>query len=52
MTLGSAMRSDNPKQDNVAIALVLVAGVTLLDFVAAGAARGPPHAAAGGAAGL
>lgn len=40
VTLGSAMRSDNPKQDNVAIALVLVAGVTLLDFVAAGAARG------------
>lgn len=40
VTLGSAMRADNPKQDNVAIALVLVAGVTLLDFVAAGAARG------------
>jgi hypothetical protein len=40
VTLGSAMRYDNPKQDNVAIALVLVAGVTLLDLIAAGASRG------------
>ncbi|KQW29008.1 hypothetical protein ASE36_11055 [Rhizobium sp. Root274] len=40
VTLGAAMHADNPKQDNVAIALVLVAGVTLLDFIAAGAARG------------
>lgn len=40
VTLGSAMHPDNPKQDNVAIALVMVAGVTLLDFMAAGAAAG------------
>ena len=40
VTLGAAMHRDNPRQDNVAIALVLVAGGTLLDFIAAGAARG------------
>lgn len=40
VALGSAMHPDNPKQDNVAIALVMVAGVTLLDFIAAGAQTG------------
>ncbi|MBB5276751.1 hypothetical protein HNR26_002829 [Rhizobium rosettiformans] len=40
VALGSAMHPDNPKQDNVAIALFMVAGVTLLDFIAAGAATG------------
>jgi hypothetical protein len=40
VTLGSAMHPDNPKQDNVAIALVMVAGVTLLDFIAMGASTG------------
>lgn len=40
VALGSAMHPDNPKQDNVAIALVMVAGVTLLDFIAAGASTG------------
>lgn len=39
-TLGLAMKFDNPKRDNVAIALVMVAGVTLLDFVMLGAAAG------------
>jgi hypothetical protein len=36
-TLAAAMRPDNPKRDNVALALAMVAGVTLLDIVAAGA---------------
>jgi hypothetical protein len=40
VTLGSAMHSDNPKRDNVAIALVIVAGVTLLDLLAVGATTG------------
>jgi hypothetical protein len=40
VTLGSAMHPDNHKQDNVAIALVMVAGVTLLDFIAVGASTG------------
>ncbi|MEA2841017.1 MAG: hypothetical protein QOF41_2347 [Methylobacteriaceae bacterium] len=34
-TLLSAMRSDNPKRDNVAIALAMVVGVTLLDIAGA-----------------
>lgn len=40
VTLGSALHSDNPKRDNVAIALVMVAGVTLLDLLAVGATTG------------
>src|SRR5690242_5119086 len=34
-TLLSAMRQDNPKRDNVGLALAAVLGVTLLDAVAA-----------------
>jgi hypothetical protein len=34
-TLISAMREDNPKKDNVALALAAVAGITLLDIAAA-----------------
>jgi hypothetical protein len=33
-TLLSAFRRDNPKNDNVALALVMVGGVTLLDYIA------------------
>ncbi|MGQ2968019.1 MAG: hypothetical protein ACT6RF_04655 [Allorhizobium sp.] len=40
VTLGSALHSDNPKRDNVAIALVMAAGVTLLDLLAVGATTG------------
>jgi hypothetical protein len=32
-TLLPAMREDNPKRDNVAVALTMVLGVTLLDFL-------------------
>ena len=35
VTLLPALRSDNPKRDNVAIALAAVVGVTLLDVIAA-----------------
>jgi len=38
-TLLPAMRSDNPKRDNVAIALAMVAGVTLLDIAGAKAVK-------------
>lgn len=34
-TLASAYRADNPKRDNVGLALAAVAGITLLDLVAA-----------------
>jgi len=34
-TLTAAMREDNPKKDNAALALVAVAGITLLDLVGA-----------------
>src|SRR5215210_2699791 len=34
-TLTSGLRDDNPKRDNVAFALMMVAGVTLLDLVGA-----------------
>jgi hypothetical protein len=34
-TLLRGFRSDNPKRDNVALALLMVFGVTLLDYVAA-----------------
>jgi hypothetical protein len=34
-TLMTAMRPDNPKRDNVGIALAMVVGVTLLDIAAA-----------------
>src|SRR3954467_4892620 len=34
-TLMPALRDDNPKKGNVAIALMMVAGITLLDIVAA-----------------
>jgi hypothetical protein len=34
-TLLSALREDNPKRDNVAVALTMVLGVTLLDLVGA-----------------
>jgi hypothetical protein len=34
-TLLAAMRDDNPKRDNVALALAMVLGVTALDFAAA-----------------
>jgi hypothetical protein len=40
VTLSSALHSDNAKRDNVAIALVIVAGVTLLDLLAVGATTG------------
>lgn len=36
-TLATATRPDNPKRDNAALALLMVAGVTFLDIVAAGA---------------
>jgi hypothetical protein len=36
-TLATAMRPDNPKRDNVALALLMVGGVTLLDIIATGA---------------
>ena len=35
LTLAAAYRPDNPKRDNVGLALVAVAGITLLDLVAA-----------------
>jgi hypothetical protein len=35
-TLATAMRRDNPKRENVGIALAIVAGVTVLDIIAAG----------------
>src|SRR5947208_2828592 len=38
-TLLPALRSDNPKRDNVAIALAMVVGVTLLDIVGAQGVR-------------
>src|SRR5437588_4102787 len=38
-TLLPAMRGDNPKRDNVAIALAMVLGVTLLDIAGAKAAK-------------
>jgi hypothetical protein len=38
-TLLAAMRGDNPKRDNVAIALAMVLGVTLLDIAGAKAAK-------------
>ena len=34
-TLMTALRDDNPKKDNVAIALMMVAGITLLDITTA-----------------
>ncbi|MBW9091849.1 hypothetical protein JNB91_29170 [Rhizobium wenxiniae] len=36
-TLATAVRPDNPKRDNAALALLMVAGVTFLDIVATGA---------------
>jgi len=36
-TVATAMRPDNPKRGNAALALLMVAGVTFLDLVAAGA---------------
>lgn len=36
-TLATAMRPENPKRDNAAFALLMVAGVTFLDIVSAGA---------------
>jgi hypothetical protein len=36
-TLATAMRPDNPKRENAALALAMVAGITLLDIVATGA---------------
>jgi hypothetical protein len=38
-TLLTALRADNPKRDNVAIALAMVLGVTLLDIAGAQAVR-------------
>jgi hypothetical protein len=38
-TLLPAMRSDNPKRDNVAIALAMVVGVTLLDIAGAASVK-------------
>jgi hypothetical protein len=35
LTLAAAYRPDNPKRENVAVALVAVAGITLLDLAAA-----------------
>jgi len=34
-TLLTALRQDNPKRDNVAVALTMVAGVTMLDLIGA-----------------
>ena len=34
-TLATAMRPENPKRENVGVALAIVAGVTLLDIIAA-----------------
>jgi hypothetical protein len=36
-TLATAMRPDNPKRQNAALALAMVAGITLLDIIATGA---------------
>jgi hypothetical protein len=36
-TLATAMRPDNPKRENAALAFAMVAGITLLDIVATGA---------------
>jgi len=36
-TLATAIRPENPKRDNAVLAMLMVAGVTLLDFVATGA---------------
>ena len=38
-TLAAKMTPENPKRDNVGLALALVAGVTLLDVIAAGATK-------------
>jgi hypothetical protein len=35
MMLASELRSDNPKRENVGVALAMVLGVTLLDFIGA-----------------
>jgi hypothetical protein len=42
-TLMAALRDDNPKKDNVALALMMVGGITLLD-IAAASAVGARHA--------
>ncbi|HEX6843286.1 MAG TPA: hypothetical protein VF113_17255 [Stellaceae bacterium] len=42
-TLMTALRRDNPKRNNVKVALGLVAGVTALDVIAAQRAGGGPH---------
>jgi len=44
-TLATAMRPDNHKRDNVALALLIVAGVTFLDIIAMSATtvRHTPH---------
>jgi hypothetical protein len=36
-TLATAMRPDNPKRENAALAFAMVAGITLLDIIATGA---------------
>ena len=40
----SALHPDNPKRNNAAVALVLVAGITWLDFVAYSAVKATHHA--------
>src|ERR671916_1065888 len=42
-TLMTAMRHDNPKRDNVGIALAAVLGVTLLDIIGAQGVTTPPR---------
>ena len=42
-TLMTAMRHDNPKRDNVGIALAAVLGVTLLDIIGAQGGHGAPQ---------
>ena len=50
VTLMTAMRHDNPKRDNVGVALAAVLGVTLLDIIGAQRGRGPPQPSSGGPA--
>jgi hypothetical protein len=50
MMLASELRSDNPKRENVGVALAMVLGVTLLDFIGAqGVTSRHSAIAAGGA---
>jgi hypothetical protein len=46
-TLIANLRDDNPKKDNVALGLMMVAGITLLDMVTAGEVSGRHARSAG-----